>query len=84
MSRQISTLIGVSALLLWSTLVGLLRLSTESFGPIYTVTYVYTISAIILFLTYGLPDLKRFQRSFLFYLACFLLFLNCVLPFQLL
>ncbi len=53
MSRQISTLIGVSALLLWSTLVGLLRLSTESFGPIYTVTYVYTISAIILFLTYG-------------------------------
>ncbi len=37
MSRQISTLIGVSALLLWSTLVGLLRLSTESFGPIYTV-----------------------------------------------
>ncbi|MCT6572565.1 hypothetical protein [Acinetobacter baumannii] len=30
MSRQISTLIGVSALLLWSTLVGLLRLSTES------------------------------------------------------
>ncbi len=49
MSRQISTLIGVSALLLWSTLVGLLRLSTESFGPIYTVTYVYTISAIIYF-----------------------------------
>lgn len=65
MSRQISTLIGVSALLLWSTLVGLLRLSTESFGPIYTVTYVYTISAIILFLTYGLPDLKKVSKKFL-------------------
>lgn len=84
MSRQISTLIGVSALLLWSTLVGLLRLSTESFGPIYTVTYVYTISAIILFLTYGLPDLKKVSKNFLFYLACFLSFLNCALPFQLL
>ncbi|OBA10311.1 hypothetical protein A9988_18215 [Acinetobacter calcoaceticus] len=65
MSRQISTLIGVSALLLWSTLVGLLRLSTESFGPIYTVSYVYTISAIILFLTYGLPDLKKVSKKFL-------------------
>lgn len=65
MSRQISTLIGVSALLLWSTLVGLLRLSTESFGPIYTVTYVYTISAIILLLTYGLPDLKKVSKKFL-------------------
>lgn len=65
MSRQISTLIGVSALLLWSTLVGLLRLSTENFGPIYTVTYVYTLSAIILFLTYGLPDFKTVSKKFL-------------------
>lgn len=65
MSRQIATLTGISALLLWSTLVGLLRLSTESFGPIHAVTYVYTISAIILFLTYGLPDFKKVSKKFL-------------------
>lgn len=66
MNLHISTLIGISALLLWSTLVGLLRLSTESFGPIHTVTYVYTISAIILYLTCGLPDLKKVPKKFLF------------------
>lgn len=65
MSRQIATLIGVLALLLWSTLVGLLRLSTENFGPIYTVTYVYTLSAIILVITYGLPNLKQASIKFL-------------------
>lgn len=65
MSRQIATLIGVLALLLWSTLVGLLRLSTENFGPIYTVTYVYTLSAIILVLTYGLPNLRQASKKFL-------------------
>lgn len=66
MNRQIATLIGISALLLWSTLVGLLRLSTEKFGPIYTVTYVYTLSAIILYFTYGLPNFKKSSKKFLF------------------
>lgn len=66
MNRQIATLIGISALLLWSTLVGLLRLSTEKFGPIYTVTYVYTLSAMILYLSYGLPDFKKVSKKFLF------------------
>ncbi len=65
MSRQIATLLGVSALLLWATLVGLLRLSTVHFGPIYTVTYVYTLSAIILYLTYGLPDFSKVSKKFL-------------------
>lgn len=65
MSRQIATLLGVSALLLWATLVGLLRLSTVHFGPIYTVTYVYTLSAIILYLAYGLPDFSKVSKKFL-------------------
>lgn len=66
MNRQIATSIGVLALLLWSTLVGLLRLSTEKFGPIYTVTYVYTLSAVILYFSYGLPDFKKVSKKFLF------------------
>ncbi len=65
MSSQISTLIGISALMLWSTLVGMLRLSSELFGPIYSVTYIYTFSAIILFLLYGLPDFKKASKKFL-------------------
>lgn len=31
MNRQLATLFGISALLLWATLVGLLRLSTTKF-----------------------------------------------------
>lgn len=65
MNPQISTSIGILALVLWSTLVGLLRLSTDNFGPIYTVTYVYTLSAIILFLVYGLPDFKKTTKKFI-------------------
>lgn len=65
MNRQIATSIGILALLLWSTLVGLLRLSTEVFGPIYTVTYVYTLSAVILYFSYGLPDFKKVSKKFL-------------------
>jgi drug/metabolite transporter (DMT)-like permease len=65
MNRQIATSMGILALLLWSTLVGLLRLSTEIFGPIYTVTYVYTLSAILLYFSYGLPDFKKTSAKFL-------------------
>ncbi|OTG86701.1 EamA family transporter [Acinetobacter sp. ANC 4558] len=65
MNRQIATSIGILALLLWSTLVGLLRLSTEAFGPMYTVTYVYTLSAVILYFSYGLPDFKKISKKFL-------------------
>ncbi|WP_111893247.1 aromatic amino acid DMT transporter YddG [Acinetobacter sp. MB5] len=66
MNRQFATLVGISALLLWSTLVALLRISTQKFGPIFTVTYVYTLSAIILYLSYGLPDFKKISKKFLF------------------
>lgn len=65
MNSNISTLIGILALVLWATLVGLLRLSKENFGPIYTVTYVYTLSAIILLFLYGLPDFKKVSKKFL-------------------
>lgn len=65
MKRQIATSIGILALILWSTLVGLLRLSTEKFGPIYTVTYVYTLSALILYFSYGLPNFKKISKRFL-------------------
>ena len=63
MNSQISTLIGVSALIFWSTLVGMLRLSSDQFGPIYSVTYIYTLSAIILFLLYGLPDFNKSSKQ---------------------
>ena len=65
MNRQIATSFGILALILWSTLVGLLRLSTEKFGAMYTVTYVYTLSAIILYLSYGLPDFSKVSKRFL-------------------
>lgn len=65
MSRQLATLLGVFALLCWATLVGLLRLSTDNFGAMHTVTYVYTLSAIILYFTYGLPDFSKASKKFI-------------------
>lgn len=65
MNLWIYTCVGVVALLLWSTLVGFLRLSTESFGAIHAVTYIYTLSAIILVLSYGFPNFKQANKKFL-------------------
>lgn len=65
MSRQLATLLGVLALIFWATLVGLLRISTANFGAMHTVTYVYTISAILLYFTYGLPPITKESKKFI-------------------
>lgn len=71
MSRQLATLLGVLALLFWATLIGLLRISTANFGATHTVTYVYTISAIILLFTYGMPNFSKASKSFLIISSAF-------------
>lgn len=71
MSKQKATLIGLVAILLWSTMVGLIRAVSEGLGPVGGAAMIYTLSGLLLLFTVGFPDIRRFPLG---YLAC-----GCVL-----
>jgi drug/metabolite transporter (DMT)-like permease len=63
--RNTATLIGLTAVLFWSSNVGLIRSVCESFGAIGGVALIYTVAAIILFFTIGLPKLSSVPKPYL-------------------
>ncbi|GBR28340.1 aromatic amino acid DMT transporter YddG [Acetobacter orleanensis] len=63
--RQSATLTGLLAVLLWSAVVGMIRSITESFGPTAGPAMLYTIATGLLWLTLGVPRLRRFSPSYL-------------------
>ncbi|QCT21045.1 drug/metabolite DMT transporter permease [Jejubacter calystegiae] len=60
-----ATLLGLLAILLWSTSVGLLRSISEHFGPGGGAALIYTLSACLLCLTQGLPRPTALTRRYL-------------------
>ncbi|QIE99323.1 hypothetical protein G5574_00565 [Pantoea stewartii] len=60
---------GLSAILLWSTTLGLLRSVSEAFGPTGGAALIYSITALLLCLTRGLPDPRVLPRRYLLALA---------------
>lgn len=65
MSSAKATLIGLSAILLWSANVGLIKHVSEGFGAVAGAALIYTCSSLVLLLTAGLPTLKSFPRRYL-------------------
>ncbi|MDO6499014.1 aromatic amino acid DMT transporter YddG [Photobacterium sanguinicancri] len=59
------TLAGCMAILLWSTNVAFIRNVTEQLGPIGGAAMIYTVSATLLAIFIGLPNLKRFSIKYL-------------------
>lgn len=59
------TLFGVAAILLWSSVVALIRDVSELFSPIGGAAMMYTISAIFLLLVMGVPKLKEFPPRYI-------------------
>lgn len=80
MSKNIATLIGLSAILQWSSIVGLLKKISASIGADLAVTCMYTGSTIILLLIFGMPNLKKIPRGY--FIAATLLFLVYELCFS--
>lgn len=60
-----ATGVGLIAIVLWSTSVGLLRTISEHFGPVGGAALLYTISALALCATQGLPRLSRLPTRYL-------------------
>lgn len=59
------TLIGICAILLWSTLIGLMRIVSAGFGPLLGPASIYTVAFLITLICTGFPRLAAFPRSYL-------------------
>ncbi|CED59412.1 Transporter, drug/metabolite exporter family [Moritella viscosa] len=59
------TLAGCLAILLWSTIVGLIRNVAEQLGPIGGAAMIYTVSSVFLLIVLGAPKLKSFPPRYL-------------------
>ena len=67
MSKNLATLIGFSAILQWSSIVGLLKKISFTLGPDLSVLFMYSFSAVILLLLFRIPNLKQVPRNYLIF-----------------
>ena len=65
MDRKRATLNGLAAIVLWSTMVGLIRGVSEGLGPVGGAAMIYTLSGLLCLVTVGFPNLKRFPPRYL-------------------
>ncbi|AWL28707.1 drug/metabolite DMT transporter permease [Acinetobacter defluvii] len=80
MSKNLATLLGFSAILLWSSLVGLLKKLSSLLGADYAVTLMYSLSTVILLIIFKIPNLKIIPKIYL--IGASLLFLVYELCFS--
>lgn len=60
-----ATLIGLIAIVLWSSIVGLIRGVSESLGAVGGAAMIYSVASVMLLFTVGFPKLGRFPRRYL-------------------
>ena len=63
MSKNLATLIGLSAILQWSSIVGLLKKISFSLGAELAVLLMYTLSTCILLIFFKIPNLKLISKN---------------------
>lgn len=66
-SSSKGTLYGIVAILLWSTIVGLIRNISEYFGAVGGAALIYTTGTVFLILILGVPKLSLFPKRYLFW-----------------
>ena len=59
MNKKKATLIGLLAIVLWSTMVYLMRAGSEGLGPVGGAAMFYTLGGVLLIITVGFPDIPR-------------------------
>ncbi len=65
MTYSKATAIGLVAILMWSTAVGLIRTVAEALGAVGGAAMIYTLSSVVLLVTVGFPNLTKFPRRYL-------------------
>lgn len=66
-SKRKATLIGLVAVLLWSSIVGLIRGVSESLGATGGAAMMYTVASVLLLFTVGFPKVSKIPRRYLFW-----------------
>ncbi len=66
-NRNISTLIGLTAVIFWSTNVGLMRSVSESFGAVAGAALIYSVASMILVFMVGMPKFSTIPKSYLWW-----------------
>lgn len=74
MTSRKATLIGLVAIVLWSAIVGLIRVVSEGLGPVGGAAAIYSLSSLLLLFTVGFPKIKTFPKA---YLLCASLLFVC-------
>jgi len=64
-SKSRATLIGLIAVLLWSSIVGLIRGVSQHLGAVGGAAMIYTVASMLLVFTVGFNSLKTFPRRYL-------------------
>ena len=80
MSKNLATLIGLTAILQWSSIVGLLKNISAQIGADLAVTCMYSFATIILLFIFKFPRLSQIPRAYL--ISAALLFLVYELCFS--
>ena len=65
-----ATLIGLSAVLMWSVKVGLFRSVAEIFGPIAGAAMIFSVAGLFANMIIGAPKLQTFPRLYLSACSC--------------
>lgn len=60
-----ATFIGLLAIVLWSTMVGLIHSVSELIGPLGGIAMIYTVASVLLIITLGVPQIKTFNWKYL-------------------
>jgi len=60
-----ATLIGLIAIVLWSSIVGLIRGVSEALGATGGAAMIYSVAAVMLLFTVGFPRIREFPRRYL-------------------
>ncbi|WP_321817526.1 MULTISPECIES: aromatic amino acid DMT transporter YddG [unclassified Paraburkholderia] len=64
-SKDTATLIGLVAIMLWASIVALIRGVSESLGATGGAAMMYSVASVFLVLTVGFPKLREFPRKYL-------------------
>ncbi|MGK9174353.1 aromatic amino acid DMT transporter YddG [Yokenella regensburgei] len=65
MNYKKATMTGLLAILLWSTIVGLIRSVSEGLGAVGGAAMIYSVSSLLLLFCVGMPNLRTFPRRYL-------------------
>ena len=65
MNRVFSTCIGLSAIVLWASIVALIKKSALLLGAELAILLIYSLSAVLLVILFGLPKFKKIPIRFL-------------------